>query len=140
MSLAAEFATTKEDIRGITETSRDYVEGWYTGDVERMRGALHPDLAKRTLARDPQNNTWSLTRRVNAKMMVTFTEEGGGSDVGKPGLKFDISILDVFRHIASVKVLSYEYMDYLHLAKINDRWQIINVLWELKEGELEPKT
>lgn len=140
MSLAADFAPTKEDIQRITETSHDYVEGWYTGDVERMRGALHPDLAKRTLAHDLQTNTWSLTRRVNAEMMVTFTEDGGGSEVGEQGLKYEIYILDIFRHIASVKVLSYEYMDYLHLAKINDRWQIINVLWELKEGELEPKT
>jgi hypothetical protein len=26
-------------------------------------------------------------------------------------------------------------MDYLHLAKLDDRWFIANVLWELREGE-----
>ena len=26
-------------------------------------------------------------------------------------------------------------MDYLHIAKIGDRWFIVNVLWEVREGE-----
>ena len=140
MSETAKLALTQEDIKGITEASRDYVEGWYRGDAQRMERCLHPELAKRTLAHDPQLDTWSLTRRVDAEMMVSFTEEGGGSDVGEAGLKFEITILDAFRHVASVKVLSYEYMDYLHLAKINKRWLIINVLWEMREGEVEPAT
>lgn len=103
-----------------------------------MQRCLHPDLVKRTLARHPQLGTWSLIRPIGAENMISFTQEGGGSDAGKPGLKYDIIILDTFRHIASVKVLSYGYMDYLHLAKINERWLIINVLWELREGEVEP--
>jgi hypothetical protein len=44
--------------------------------------------------------------------------------------------LDVFRHIASVKVISLDFVDYLHLAKIEDTWLIVNTMWELKEGEL----
>ncbi len=27
-------------------------------------------------------------------------------------------------------------MDYLHLVKLNDLWFIVNVLWELREGEI----
>ena len=27
----------------------DYFEGWFEADPERMRRALHPDLAKRSL-------------------------------------------------------------------------------------------
>jgi len=34
-----------------------------------------------------------------------------------------------------VKVSSYPYMDYLHLVKINDRWLILNVLYEVRVGE-----
>ena len=37
---------------GIEQACLDYVEGWYTGDVERMKRALHPDLAKRRARRD----------------------------------------------------------------------------------------
>jgi hypothetical protein len=35
-----------EAIRGV---ARAYLESWLDGDGERMRGALHPDLAKRGL-------------------------------------------------------------------------------------------
>jgi hypothetical protein len=71
-------------------------------------------------------------------MMVAFTQEGGGSDAPESEKTYEITVLDVFRHIATAKVLSHPYMDYLHLAKLNDRWLIVNVLWELRQGELGP--
>ena len=36
----------------ITAAALDYVEGWFDGDADRMRRALHPDLAKRRLRAD----------------------------------------------------------------------------------------
>jgi Putative lumazine-binding len=129
---------TPEDIEGITQTARDYAEGWFTADAERMRRCLHPDLVKRTIMRDPQQGTWELRRPSDAQMMVAFTQEGGGSDAPESEKTFEITILDVFRHIATVKVLSYPFMDYLHLTKLNDRWLIVNILWELRQGEMSP--
>ena len=40
-------------------------------------------------------------------------------------------ILDVFENAAVVKVVGPEWVDYLHMAKWNGRWVIVNVLWEL---------
>jgi len=129
---------TQEDIEGITRASQDYAESWFTADGERMRGCLHPDLVKRTLMRDAQQGTWELRRPSDAQMMVALTEEGGGSDLPEAEHTYQLTILDAFRHIASVKVLSHPYMDYLHLAKLNGRWLIVNVLWELRQGEMGP--
>ena len=36
----------------ITAAALDYVEGWFDGDADRMRRALHPDLVKRRLRAD----------------------------------------------------------------------------------------
>lgn len=127
---------TPEDIEAITEASRDYVEGWYNAQPERMARCLHPDLVKRTIAREPGDGPWQLRPPTNAQMMVQYTEEGGGSEVPEPERTYEITILDVFRHIASVKVLSHDYMDYLQLAKFDQEWLLVNVLWELREGEL----
>jgi len=127
---------TPDDIEGITQASRDYAEGWFTADGERMQRCLHPDLVKRTIMRDPKRGRWKLRRPLDAQMMVGYTLEGGGSDAPESEKTYEITILDVFRHIATVKVLSYPYMDYLHIAKINDRWLIVNILWELRQGEL----
>ena len=125
-----------EDIEGITQASRDYIEGWYSANAERMQRSLHPDLVKRTLTHDVQKDTWLIRQPTTAEEMVEHTRTGGGSWVPEPERTFEIVILDVFRHIASVKVLSRDMMDYLHLVKLNDRWSIVNVLWELREGEI----
>ena len=42
----------------------------------------------------------------------------------------EVRILDVADNVASVKVLSEPFVDYLHLARIDGRWWIVNVLYE----------
>ena len=100
-----------------------------------MRRCLHPDLVKRTVYYGLHDGTWQLGRVADAEMMVGWTRNGGGSEAPEPERMFEITVLDVFRHIATVKVRSHPYMDYLHVAKINDDWVIVNVLWEVRVGE-----
>ena len=126
---------TPEDVQAITKVSRDYTDGWFTADAERMRSALHPELVKRTIWHDTQNDTWKVGRTLTAEAMVGFTDQGGGSAHPESEKVFEIEVLDAFRDIATVKVSSHPYMDYLHLAKINGRWWIINCLYELRQGE-----
>jgi hypothetical protein len=126
------------DVDAITDTARDYIEGWLDGDQERMSRCLHPNLVKRTIYHDPERGDWELGRTATAEMMVGWTREGEGHTAVARERAFEITVQDVFRHIASVKVLSYPYMDYLHVAKIGDRWLIANVLWEVREGEMHP--
>jgi len=129
-----EFALPPEDIAAITRSSVDYVESWYTADAERMRRCLHPDLAKRTVKRDPGTATWVL-RHTDAKMLVTYTQDGHGTETPVVDRTYRVSILDVFRNTASVKVVSHPFVDYLHLARFNDRWLIVNALWEPRQPE-----
>ena len=126
---------SKDDLEAITAVARDYIDGWLDGDEQRMRRALHPDLVKRTIAHDPERGDWRLGRPADAEMMVGWTRQGEGRTTVAEERAFEITIQDVFRHIASVKVLSHPFMDYLHVAKIGDRWFIVNVLWEVREGE-----
>ena len=44
----------------------------------------------------------------------------------------DVHILDIFENAASVKVVAHGWIDYMHMAKWDGRWVIVNVLWELK--------
>jgi len=63
------------DRDAVIKACLDYAEGWYTGDAERMQRSLHPDLVKRTIDRDPDQNTWQLTRR---GMHNTWSTSPGG--------------------------------------------------------------
>jgi putative lumazine-binding protein len=125
--------TTASSTEGaaIKQTALDYIEGWYEGNPERMERALHPELAKRIVRTNPQNNRSRLDQ-MSAMSLVLGTRAGGGKDTPKERQQKDVTILDVYENAASVKVVASDWIDYLHMAKFNGRWVIVNVLWELK--------
>jgi hypothetical protein len=118
---AAQFSASAEDLEAIQQTALDYIEGWYEGNAERMERSLHPNLVKRTIRANRVDT-------LSAEEMVNYTRQG----VGKAfkGQKSNaVTILGVYNDIAAVKVDSAEYIDYLHIGKVNGRWVIINALW-----------
>ena len=44
----------------------------------------------------------------------------------------DRRILDLFGNSAIARAEMSSWIDYMHLAKWNGEWKIVNVLWELK--------
>jgi hypothetical protein len=118
------------DSAAIRAAALDYIEGWYTGNAERMERAVHPDLAKRIM------NTDQRGRRVlghqSAMTLVLNTRRGAGKETPVAEQRTDVRILDIFGNTASVRIDAGGWVDYLHVARWNDRWVIVNVLWELR--------
>jgi len=123
-------AQTPSDADLIKQTALDYIEGWYEGNPERMERALHPELAKRIVRTDDRGR--SNLGQMSALTLINFTRGGGGKNTPKEKQQKDVTVLDIFGNAASAKVVASEWVDYLHLAKWNGRWVIVNVLWELK--------
>ena len=126
----AQTTVSDTDRQAITQTALDYVEGWYEANPERMERALHPDLAKRVVFTDDKGR--SRLDQMSAMGLVQGVKRGGGKDTPKEKQQKDITILDVFGNAASVKAVMSGWIDYMHMAKVNGRWVIVNVLWELK--------
>lgn len=126
----AQAKVSDEDKAAITATALDYIEGWYTGDAERMERALHPDLAKRIVRTNDKGQ--SALGQMSALTLVQAVRGGSGKNTPKEKQQKDVTILDVFGNTASVKLVAADWVDYLHIAKYNGRWVIINVLWEMK--------
>lgn len=122
--------TSEEDLTAIKQTALDYVEGWYEGNAERMERALHPDLAKRIVRTDAQGR--SRLDNMGAMSLYQGVRAGYGKQTPKEKQQKDVFILDVFGNAASVKAIMSDWIDYLHIAKFNGRWVIVNVLWEMK--------
>jgi hypothetical protein len=131
-SVSAQTAADAEK-EAIKQTALDYIEGWYEGNAERMERALHPELAKRIVRTDVKSGRSSLGQ-MSAMSLVLGTRAGGGKQTPAEKRLKDVTILDVFENAASVKVVASDWIDYLHVAKWNGRWVIVNVLWELKPG------
>lgn len=125
------FGQTASDTTALHRAALDYIEGWYTGDAGRMEQALHPALAKRMVHPDPETEQPVLNRQ-NFETLVTNTREGYGTRTPESERQKEITILDVFKGAASVKIVAAQWIDYLHLVKWEGEWKIINVLWELK--------
>jgi hypothetical protein len=123
-------AQTSDETAAIKQTALDYVEGWYEGNAERMERALHPELAKRIVRNSPEGR--SRLDQMGAMALVQGVKRGGGKDTPKERQDKEVVILDVFGNTASVKATMSEWIDYMHMAKWNGRWVIVNVLWEMK--------
>jgi hypothetical protein len=130
-TLTQAHAQSPADTAAIKQTALDYIEGWYEGNAERMERALHPELAKRIVQTDAASGR-SRLGQMSALTLIQGTRAGGGKNTPKEKQQKDVTILDVFENAASVKVVASGWVDYLHMAKWNGRWVIVNVLWELK--------
>jgi Putative lumazine-binding len=126
-------AQTAADSSSIRSTALDYVEGWYQGNPERMGRALHPELVKRIVASDTATKR-SVLENMGASALVNGTRHGWGKETPKDRQQKDVTILDIFGNAASVKAVMADWIDYMHMAKVDGRWVIVNVLWEMKRG------
>lgn len=123
------------DSAAIRQTALDYIEGWYEASASRMERALHPELAKRIVYTDESGQ--SKLGDQGAQRLITSTRNGGGSDLPADQRQTDVLILDIFENAASVKVVAHGWIDYMHMAKWDGRWVIVNVLWELRPEATE---
>lgn len=137
----ADSLLSQNDFNAIMRTCHDYDDGWFQGDATRMQRCLHPDLIKRTIVRDPGTGQWVLHEPTSYQALVDYTAEGGGTHVPEAERVYQITILDAFRHIAVAKCVSPDYVDYVQLVRLGDDcWQIVNIIWEVREGEYTPET
>lgn len=122
-------AQTKDDSLSIKQTAMNYIEGFYEGNVERMEKALHPELAKRVIRTDPQSGRQRLDQ-MSALTLLNITKAGGGKSIPQDQRIFEFRILDITGNIASVRTVAKGFFDYIHMAKWNGEWKIVNVLWD----------
>ena len=129
MPLSKVQAQSAVDSTAIRQAALDYIEGYYEGNAERMARAVHPELAKRIVNSD-ERGRYRLGQ-MSAMTLIEGTRAGGGKDTPVAEQRKDVTIFDVYQNAASAKIYASGWVDYLHLAKWNGRWVIVNVLWEL---------
>ena len=121
----------------IEGVARDYFEGWYAADAERIGRTLHPDMVKRYVDALPGGRqvVYSATR----DLMIEMTRMGGGKKVPPEERKITVQVLEVSGGIAVARASSSEYLEYLSLAKCNEKWVIVNILWRFQSSGPHPR-
>jgi len=131
------FAQSDADREAIKRTALNYAEGWYEGNADKMESALSPDLAKRIAQTNAQGQ--SGLGQMTAMRLVQATRAGSGKTTPAAEQQKDVTILDVLGGAATVKLEMRDWVDYMHIGKMNGKWVIINVLWEMKPKKDEKK-
>lgn len=127
--LGQESVDLQKETAAVKAAALDYIEGWYEGSAERMARALHPALNKVGLRALRPGGKAVLTP-LGYSIMVEYAAMGLGKDVPVEKRNISVTVLDIFKNIASVKTVSGQFIDYLSLAKMDGQWKIVNVLWE----------
>ena len=128
--MASTQAQPDADREAIRRTALNYAEGWYEGNVDKMESSLHPDLAKRIARTNDKGQT--RLDHMSAMALVQATRGGFGKQTPREEQQKEVTVLDVLGGAATVRLEMRDWVDYLHIAKSNGKWLIVNVLWELK--------
>lgn len=112
------------DKAAIRQAVLDYAEGFYGHAPDRMERAVSPLLSKRGLNLRPGLPIL----QQNAEMLIDACR-GTAPRPGPDERKMTVEALDVQPEIASARVFSVQFNDYVHLVKRGGRWQLLSVLW-----------
>lgn len=125
-------AQSPEDLAAIEQTALDYIQGYYSGSPERLERALHPELAKRIVRVGEDGEP--VLENMTAQMLIEIAGRMSQRPVPEEEWVDDVKILDVFKNTAAVRIDASQWIDYLHLARWQGEWKIVNVLWEMHSG------
>jgi hypothetical protein len=124
MALApSELIAPQEDIDGVMTAALDYIDGYIGGDAERHARAYHPECVKRRYRTDDESGVQELVV-MSPRIMVDYAALSQMSDC-----ETAIIIDAISEDIASVRIYSCEWVDFLHIVKARGDWKLFHVTW-----------
>lgn len=128
------FGQTKQDSLDIKQAALDYIESQHSPNPIQMERALHPRMVKRTFWRDKATGKDYLRETTTESMVLLAESYNKNADKFPPSPKKEVKFLDVSERTASVKLVADEWIDYMHIVKLNGTWKIVNVLWQFNDS------
>jgi hypothetical protein len=115
------------DDAAIRATVTDYIEGYFTGDAARMQKSLHPHYLKHVI-----HGNIPMREKTASQMMQDVRAEGV-PDLPQADRTEQISVLDVSGDIASVKLVTPRWVDYVTLSRLDGEWKILSVVQHIDD-------
>ena len=111
-----------DDSSAVRATVTNYIEAYYTGDAPRMQQTLNPHYLKHML----HGNI--VVREKNGAEMVREVRAHGPSGQPQAEKTEQVSVLDISGNIASAKLVTPHWVDYMTLSKTDGAWKILSVV------------
>jgi hypothetical protein len=124
LAAAATQSQKNSQAGAVRATVTDYIESYYTGDASRMERALHPHYLKHSI---PQSDGRLRMSETSGRQMVRQIRTGPAR-LPAWEKREDITVLDIAGDIASAKLVTSHWTDYITLSKWNGQWKIVSVV------------
>ena len=124
-STAAQKAGDEPAVRA---TVADYIEGYYAHDITRMERSLHPHYLKHTISE--ADGKVRMTETTGLQLLQDARSNG---PINPSDRKEEITVLDIAGDVASAKLVTSHWTDYLTLSKWNGQWKIVSVVLREKD-------
>jgi Putative lumazine-binding len=115
------------DDAAVRATVTNYIEGYYTGDAGRMEKSLHPHYLKHMIHGNIP------MRDKTGSQMVQEVRSNGPSNLPLSERTEQVNVLDVSGDIASAKLVTPHWIDYITLAKSDGQWKILSVVQRIDD-------
>ena len=114
--------TSNDDSSAVRATVTNYIEAYYTGDARRMEQTLHPHYLKHMIHGEIP------MRDKTGPQMVQEVRTHGIPDIPQSQRTEQVTVLDVVGTIASAKLVTPGWTDYMTLSKSGGEWKILSVV------------
>jgi hypothetical protein len=114
------------DSSAVRTTVTDYIEAYYTGDAHRMQQTLHPHYLKHMI-----HGSIPMREKTGADMVKEVRSQGP-ADLPAAQKTEQVSVLDIAGNIASAKLVTPGWTDYLTLSKVDGQWKILSVVQRIE--------
>jgi hypothetical protein len=122
LSTQAQANQTSADTSAVSATVTNYIEAYYTGDAHRMEQTLHPHYLKHMIHGDIP------VRERTGSQMVQDVRANHAASIPPADRTEQVTVLDVAGTIASAKLVTPGWVNYMTLSKSNGEWKILSVV------------
>jgi hypothetical protein len=129
LPILASQAGAAADRKAVEQAALDYLEGIYSADTTRIERSVHPQLTKRGFWRDSATAPWGPQLTMTYDQLMTLTKTWNADKKRDTTIK-RVDVFEVLDQTANAKITAMWGVDYLHLAKYDGRWKIINIVWQ----------
>ncbi len=120
-------AQSRKDSIEIKQAVLNYIESQHRPDPGQMERSLHPRMVKRTFWKDKTTGKDYLRETTTESMILLAESYHVRGDKFPASPKKEALLLDISDRTASVKLIADDWIDYMHLVKLNGDWKIVNV-------------
>jgi len=118
------------DAEGVTRAARDYLEGFYEGDSTKIVRSISPTVVKYGYYVPKGDSTYHGEAMTFAEMLNYVRKVKARGRPVPASAPRQVSLFEVLDQTATAKVVAWWGTDFLHLAKIDGRWMITQVIWQ----------